>query len=255
MLKAGGDGDDKAELGYGVQWAFYSMAVVSSAFSVLNISAFGITAISFGVIGLILVAAGVLVGLFILIVKDRPPEAWAVKTIWGTAEKKWGDILSEEREANKVLLCAQIDFSFRWNVIENLGSSALAADGVGFFGQEQSYTREAWLRFIWPETLRKRLSWEMRVYASGSNGEKLVGVASYMGGGVVSSALSGPLDGVTPSFSEKSEDGVTTLVLSSTVDMMRFRSARATVQVFTLSGDGLGVAGARTLIINEEIPG
>ncbi len=255
MLKAGGDGDDKAELGYGVQWALYSMAVVSSAFSVLNISAFGITAIGFGVIGLILVAAGVLVGFFILIVKDRPPEAWAVKTIWGTAEKKWGDILSEEREANKVLLCAQIDFSFRWNVIENLGSSALAADGVGFFGQEQSYTREAWLRFIWPETLRKRLSWEMRVYASGSNGEKLVGVASYMGGGVVSSALSGPLDGVTPSFSEKSEDGVTTLVLSSTVDMMRFRSARATVQVFTLSGDGLGAAGARTLIINEEIPG
>lgn len=80
----------------------------------------------------------------------------------------------------------------------------------------------------------------MRVYASGSNGEKLVGMASYTGSGAVSSALPGHLDGVTPSFSEKSEDGVTTLVLSSTVDMMRFRSARAAVRVLRFRARGWG---------------
>ncbi|MHA6826671.1 hypothetical protein ACQUJV_10660 [Ralstonia pseudosolanacearum] len=255
MKKAEEDGDGNAKAGYRVQWVLYTAAAVASGLAAFNVSALGVTATGFGVIGLILVAVGVLVGFVILVIKDKPPEAWAVKTVWGTAEQKWADFAAEEREANKVLLCAQIDFSFRWNVIENLGTSAMAADGAGFFGQEQTYTREAWLRFVWPETLRKRLGWEMRVYASGSNGEKLVGMASYTGSGAVSSALPGHLDGVTPSFSEKSEDGVTTLVLSSTVDMMRFRSARAAVRVFTLSGEGLGAAGARALIIDEEIPG
>ncbi|MDO3563762.1 T6SS effector BTH_I2691 family protein [Ralstonia pseudosolanacearum] len=255
MKKAEEDGDGNAKTGYRVQWVLYTAAAVASGLAAFNVSALGVTATGFGVIGLILVAVGVLVGFVILVIKDKPPEAWAVKTVWGTAEQKWADFAAEEREANKVLLCAQIDFSFRWNVIENLGTSAMAADGAGFFGQEQTYTREAWLRFVWPETLRKRLGWEMRVYASGSNGEKLVGMASYTGSGAVSSALPGHLDGVTPSFSEKSEDGVTTLVLSSTVDMMRFRSARAAVRVFTLSGEGLGAAGARALIIDEEIPG
>ncbi|MDB0567930.1 T6SS effector BTH_I2691 family protein [Ralstonia solanacearum] len=254
MQKSGEDGDDNAKAGYRLQWVLYAAAAVASGLAAFNASVLGMTAIGFGVIGLILVAVGVLIGFVILIIKDRPPEAWVVKTIWGTAEKKWADLVVEEREANKVLLCAQIDFSFRWNVIENLGTSTMAADGAGFFGQEQTYTREAWLRFVWPETLRKRLGWEMRVYASGSNGERLVGMASYMGSRAVVSALPGQLEGVTPSFSEKSEDGITTLVLSSTVDMMRFRSARATVQVFALSSEGQGAADARALIINEEIP-
>lgn len=115
----------------------YTAAAVASGLAAFNVSALGVTATGFGVIGLILVAVGVLVGFVILVIKDKPPEAWAVKTVWGTAEQKWADFAAEEREANKVLLCAQIDFSFRWNVIENLGTSAMAADGAGFSGRSR----------------------------------------------------------------------------------------------------------------------
>lgn len=140
-----------------------------------------------------LVAVGVIVGFVILLVKDKPPEVWAAKTIWGVADKegKWRDFDAEVREANKVLLCAQIDFSFRWNLIENLCASAMAAEGAGLLGQEPTYTREAWLRFMLPETLRNRLGWEMRVYASGGGGEMLVGTASYTGSGSVATNIPG----------------------------------------------------------------
>lgn len=166
-------------------------------------------------------------------------------------ENKWSDFNAEAQEVNKVLLGAQIDFSFRWNLVENLGTSAMAAEGGGLFGQEQTYTREAWLRFILPETLRNRLGWEMRVYASGVGGEMLVGVASYPGLGAVATSM--PKEsGIAPTFTEKSEGGITTLVLSSTVDMMRFREARGTVQVFALSGNGQAIEG-RSLIIDERV--
>ncbi|MHA6863842.1 hypothetical protein [Ralstonia pseudosolanacearum] len=124
-----------------------------------------------------LVAVGVIVGFVILLVKDKPPEVWAAKTIWGVADKegKWRDFDAEVREANKVLLCAQIDFSFRWNLIENLGASAMAAEGAGLLGQEPTYTREAWLRFMLPETLRNRLGWEMRVLCIGRRGRNAGG--------------------------------------------------------------------------------
>ncbi|MGD7248048.1 hypothetical protein ACQCRE_25360, partial [Ralstonia pseudosolanacearum] len=187
------------------------------------------------------------------LVKDKPPEVWAAKTIWGVADKegKWRDFDAEVREANKVLLCAQIDFSFRWNLIENLCASAMAAEGAGLLGQEPTYTREAWLRFMLPETLRNRLGWEMRVYASGGGGEMLVGTASYTGSGSVATNIPG-VNGIAPTFTEKSESGITTLVLSSTVKMTRFHNARGTVQVFTFSGSGHAI-GERSLIIDEEI--
>lgn len=47
---------------------------------------------------------------------------------------------------------------------------------------------------------------------------------------------------------------MTTLVLSSKVDMMRFRNARGTVQIFTTSSDGQAQGiDARSLIVDEEI--
>ncbi|MGX9744706.1 hypothetical protein [Ralstonia pseudosolanacearum] len=107
------------------------------------------------------------------------------------------------------------------------------------------------MRFMLPETLRNRLGWEMRVYASGGGGEMLVGTASYTGSGSVATNIPG-VSGIAPTFTEKSESGITTLVLSSTVKMTRFHNARGTVQVFTFSGSGHAI-GERSLIIDEEI--
>ncbi|WP_197325650.1 T6SS effector BTH_I2691 family protein [Ralstonia solanacearum] len=250
MSKAGDDGDQKAKYGFGAQLILFALAVGASIAATVEASFLGIGAVAFGGMGLILVAVGVIVGFVIFLIKDKPPETWAAKTIWGVATKKWDSYATEEREVNKVLLCAQIDFSFRWNLVENLGTSAMAAEGAGFFGQEQTYTREAWLRFVLPEALRNRLGWEMRVYVSGTEGEMMVGTASYPGSGAVATNM--PRNGITATFTEKSEGGITTLVLSSTVEMTRFRNARGAVQVFTLSGSGQDV-GARSLIIDEEI--
>ncbi|MBK5651636.1 MAG: hypothetical protein I4N50_08340 [Rhizobium sp.] len=250
---AGNDGDTTARALYIVQSVVFGLACGAAIGATVG-GALGIGVLAFTVIGLVLVAIGVIVGFVILLVKDKPPETWAAKTIWGIAKDKWNEYDSEVREANKVLLCAQIDFSFRWNLIENLGTSAMAADGVGLFGEEQTYTREAWLRFVLPKTLRDRLGWEMRVYASGAKGEMLVGSASYSGSGAVSKKVTGFSKGIAPAFEEKFENGVTTLVLSSKVDMMSFRNARGTVQIFTSSGgDQAQSVDARSLIVDQEI--
>lgn len=251
-VKAGRDGDTAAKYGFWLQSAIFGLAAVAGLFAAAG-GGFGISVGVFTGIGLVLVAAGVIVGFVILIIKDKPPEAWAAKTIWGVANKEnqWRDFNAEVQEVNKVLLGAQIDFSFRWNLIENLGTSAMAAEGAGLFGQEQTYTREAWLRVVLPETLRNRLGWEMRVYASGGGGEMLVGMASYTGSGTVATNTLG-VNGISPTFTEKSESGITTLILSSTVDMMRFRNARGIVQVFAISGSGQAID-ERSLIIDEEI--
>lgn len=249
--KVGSDGDQKARNAFIVQGLLFTLAFGAAVGAAAG-GALGISVLAFTVIGLVLVAIGVVIGFIILLIKDRPPEAWAAKTIWGVATDKWDGYASEEREANKVLLCAQIDFSFRWNMIENLGTSAMAAEGAGLFGQDQTYTREAWLRFVLPETLRNRLGWEMRVYASGDKGEILVGSASYTGSGVIATKVPGLGSGIAPTFTEKSESGVTTLVLASNVDLARFRNARGTVQVFTFSGSGQAID-KRSLIIDEEI--
>ncbi|WP_186829328.1 DUF2273 domain-containing protein [Ralstonia sp. TCR112] len=251
--KAGSDGDRKARAGYIVQGVLFALAVGAAIGATVG-GALGISVLTFTVVGLVLVAIGVIVGFIILLIKDRPPETWAAKTVWGIAEDKWESYAVEVKEANKVLLCAQIDFSFRWNLIENLGTSAMAADGAGLFGEEQTYTREAWLRFVLPKTLRDRLGWEMRVYVSGGKGETLVGTASYSGSGMIAKKMPSTASGISPTFEEKTENGVTTLVLSSKVDMMRFRNARGTVQIFTTSSDGQAQGiDARSLIVDEEI--
>jgi len=161
----------------------------------------------------------------------------------------WGQV-----KANKVLLCAQIDFSFRWNILDNLGASAMAAEGASLLGAEPTYTREAWLRFVIPQALRSRLAWELRIYGSGPKGETLIGMASYSGSGAVVSRLPGSSTGIATTFSEKEDSGVATLILSSTVDMMQVRNAKATVQVFSISAGKQGSPDTRSLIIDEEIP-
>lgn len=250
--KAGNDGDNVAKYGFWLQSAIFALAALAGLGAAAG-GAVGLSVAALTGIGLVLVAIGVIVGFVILLVKDRPPETWAAKTIWGQASDRWANIEAEEREANKVLLCAQIDFSFRWNVIENLATSAMAADGAGLLGGEQPYTREAWLRFMLPQTLRSRLGWEMRIYGSGAKGEVLIGTASYAGSSSIASSLPSSVGEITPKFSEKSDNGVTTLILSSTVDMSVFRKARATVQVFTLSGGDNATSGGRSLIVDEEM--
>lgn len=252
--KAYSDGDTKASGLFFVQTVLFTLAAAAGVGVATGVTA-GMTVATLTGVGLVLVAIGVIIGFVILLVKDRPPETWAAKTIWGTAPDRWADFSAEVREANKVLLCAQIDFSFRWNILENLGASAMAAEGASLFGAEPTYTREAWLRFVIPQTLRSRLAWELRIYASGTKGETLIGTASYAGSGTVASKLPRSLDGIAPTLSEKSDGGITTLVLSSTVDMMQFRNARATVQLFTISAGEQGAPDTRSLIVDEDIPG
>lgn len=251
--KSYSDGDNTSAGLYLVQAVLFAFAAAAGIGVATGVT-LGMTVATLSGIGLVLVAIGVIINFVILLVKDHPPETWAAKTIWGTAPDRWPDFHAEVREANKVLLCAQIDFSFRWNILDNLGASAMAAEGASLLGAEPTYTREAWLRFVIPQALRNRLAWELRIYGSGPKGETLIGMASYSGSGAVVSRLPGSSTGIATTFSEKEDSGVATLILSSTVDMMQVRNAKATVQVFSISAGEQGSPDTRSLIIDEEIP-
>ncbi len=245
--RAGQDGDDGAKWGYRIQAGLFFGAAVAGVFAAGGgiVGAGGAVLVSAGMLiglSLILVALGVIVGLIILWLKDRPVETWAKKMIhWGTAPDRWKNPNEEVQEANKVLLCAQLDFSYRWNVGGNLLTSVARA-GVAEMGGMSSamndlpFEREAWLRLKLPQKLRQRLPWTMRIYANQNNrNEVLVGKASFDGTGNVS-RVGGTSAGVgKQNFSEESSDGIVTMEFGVMLDTSKFTDARAKVEVYVQS--------------------
>ena len=257
MERAGKDGDGDARAGYRFQLVLFGVAsgaLVAAAFGwttpFLGLSATGW--------GLLLVALGVIVGFVILLIKDRPPEKWAAKTLWGKASDKWGGFEKESVEANKTLLGLEVDFSYRLNLLENMAISA-ASSQLGFGGLStpqhaaQSFSREAWLRLKIPLPLDHKLPWEVRIYGSGKTGDSLVAGIRHYGEGRHGWLTTGAKSGVQAPKHEPTVDkdsGYSSHIISVKVDMLVYDSAYARVSIFAPNA---GAAGDEVFIVDEVL--
>ena len=239
------DGDEAALTGYVIQTFIYFGATAAAVGVITGSSAtlLGLTATGWG---LLLIALGVMVAFVVMIFKDKPPEKWAAKTLWGSASQKWGSIQRESVEANKVLLAMEADYSFGMSLLDNLASSS-ASSHMGFMSPipmgagMPTYTKEARLRIKLPEPLSKKLPWEMRIYAKGNRGESMIAGFRHYGNGEIAPLVSGQHGSQHGNHRKWEEDGYAEHVVSAKVDGFQYKDAYAKVTVFapiaSASGD------------------
>lgn len=236
---------EAALTGYVIQTFIYFGATAAAVGVITGSSAtlLGLTATGWG---LLLIALGVMVAFVVMIFKDKPPEKWAAKTLWGSASQKWGSIQRESVEANKVLLAMEADYSFGMSLLDNLASSS-ASSHMGFMSPipmgagMPTYTKEARLRIKLPEPLSKKLPWEMRIYAKGNRGESMIAGFRHYGNGEIAPLVSGQHGSQHGNHRKWEEDGYAEHVVSAKVDGFQYKDAYAKVTVFapiaSASGD------------------
>lgn len=256
--RAYSDGDNKAMLGHAIQFALFLGAAGAGAAAAFGSGSAVFLGLSATGWGLILVGIGVIIGFIVLLIKDKPPEKWAAKTIWGKASSKWRSFEEEAEEANKVLLGVEVEYSNRMNILRNLGASSAMAQGSGMAmlfnnAKPEPYTREAWLRMRMPTELAKKLPWELRIFAKSDAGDIMLGGVRHYGKGQTDELSDFKVAGVLDHKHETEEKGgVSTHTLSVTVDAGRLKSGWATVRIFadtdtTTSPDG------DIAIVDEEL--
>lgn len=125
--------------------------------------------LSWSGIALVFVALGVLAGFAVLIYQDRPLQTWAAECIWGTKpSSRFKNLSNEQMALNEVLLGVKIDFGFRSELgdSENWVTWLNQADGSALNpSNDQTTTREAWLRMTIVPALLAKVSWVMQIYA------------------------------------------------------------------------------------------
>lgn len=171
---------------YVTQGVLFGIAAVA-----IGYGAFAVSLMATG-IGVLLVIAGGIVGLFVVLTKDKPLAAWAAKSIWGTAdeEDKWGSLNRETSELNERLLGLQVEFDYRYlDVLEMASiqarlnpltaSTAIAADWLA--GDDSpllpTLTREAFFKLVLPKSLQQKVAWQVTIIAKRLSDNKNVIVA------------------------------------------------------------------------------
>lgn len=274
-----GDGDEAAAYTYFVQSVLFGAAAM--AFAGATLATFtGGTVVGLGALaltgwGLLLVGLGVLVGFVVMVLQDKPVEAWAAKTLWGDASQRWGSYQREVQEANKVIAGVTVDFAYRWNLLEKaaaiapwlnpvtvLSNAAAALVGSPTLDDARELaTREVWLRLKMPKELRDRLPWRVRLYATGVRGHTLIGQASGDGAGGGSRPATGdvtPNDGISNVIYQEAKDG-NSLTLFANLDWSRYRSAFARIEIYISAAAGdlyahaVGSGETTVLVLDQEI--
>lgn len=272
-------GDDSAGHTFVLQAMLFGSAAAAFAGATVATFTGGMVA-GFGALaltgwGLLLVGLGVLVGFLVMVLKDKPIEAWAARTLWGDADasKRWGSFEREIQEANKVIASVTVDFAYRWNPLEKvaaiapwlspvtaLSNATAAVLGLPTLGDTRELaTREVWLRLKMPKDLREKLPWRVRIYATGEQGTLQIANAAGDGnrGGSYSSEESLPRGASNYSYIE-SENG-NEVVISADLDWGRYRSAYARIEIFIsaaagdLYGHAVGNGEATVLVLDQEI--
>lgn len=170
--------DLDSAISYGIQAAAFAGAAVASGFSVA-LGAKAVTAVGVGLSwtgwALILIAAGMTAGYVAAVLQDTPAAEWVARSIWGRASQQWGSIEREQQALNKILLGLSIEFDYSQSLIENLGTSASAADSsfaLGYPGE--GYFKEVRLSLLFPALLKEVLQWKVEIYLHCSNAEKIL---------------------------------------------------------------------------------
>lgn len=222
--------------------------------------------------GLLLVGLGVLVGFLIMVLKDKPVEAWAAKTFWGDADtsEKWGSYKREVQEANKTLAGVTVDFAYRYSALQKAVIAGTMSNpllrgaetvgrtlGLPTLAGQATQTREIWFRLQMPKELRAQLPWRVRLYAVGPEGTTRIGSAAGDGSGGVGYDAEFP-PGVSDFAYEESEDG-NQAILSADLDTARYRQAWAHIEIFISAAAGdlfhgaVGNGETTVLLVDQEI--
>lgn len=251
------DGDEVAVIGYAIQAMLYLGATIAVVSATANTSAvlLGISATGWG---LLLVALGVIVGFVVLLFKDKPLEKWAAKTLWGSADEKWGSLNQETVEANKVLLALEADYSYEMRLLDNIGAS-VAASPMGLYRpmpgnmSTPTFTKEARLRIKMPGDLSNKLPWELRIYSKGKYGESMIaGIRHYEQGHIGKLSESRQPGVEVPKHEHWSEDGYVEHVLSVKVDGLQYKETYAKVAVYARAP---AASGGDVVIVEEYMRG
>ncbi|MEJ2677247.1 MAG: hypothetical protein P8011_19075, partial [Acidihalobacter sp.] len=168
-------GDNSAASGQIIQsflfaGAAYSFGAATAALGGVEWAGTSVVAgmgLSWTGIGLILVGLGALVGFVILLVKDKPPEVWAARCIWGNASQseKYPTLQHEVAGLNEMIMGAEVDFAYNsggtfWSDALVNVSAAQRNWGESAAGRPLTpQTHEAWLRLVLPKELKPRIGW------------------------------------------------------------------------------------------------
>src|SRR5690606_22043212 len=158
-------GDEVAFSTFSAQAPFFTVAAASFYGATIAATGtgtlLGMSALALTGWGLLLVGLGVLVGFVIMVLKDKPVEAWAAKTFWGDAgtSEKWGGCHGGGEEANKTLAGVTVDFAYRYSALQKAviagtmpTPSLRGAEPVGrtlglpTLAGQATQTREIWFR-------------------------------------------------------------------------------------------------------------
>ncbi|MEJ2715483.1 MAG: hypothetical protein P8014_20285, partial [Acidihalobacter sp.] len=145
--------------------ALFSATSVAAGFEVAGISA--LSASAWTGIGLIFVGLGMLMAYVILLVKDKPPEVWAARCIWGNASQseKYPTLQHEVAGLNEMIMGAEVDFAYNsggtfWSDALVNVSASQRNWGESAAGRPLTpQTHEAWLRLVLPKELKPRIGW------------------------------------------------------------------------------------------------
>lgn len=259
-------GDSNAEGIYAVQAVFFGIAAVATLTTTELVgtalgwvtSSVVAAGMSWTGIGLVFVALGVLAGFSVLIYQDKPIQTWAAESIWGTKpSSRFKTLFSEQVALNEVLLGIKIDFNFRSELsdsgnwitwLNQVDGSALNPDN------DQTTTREAWLRMTVAPALLEKMSWVMQIYAKPSknwphvvaqkgSSAPVLGDAPALGQGIRAASQ-------TQSVSSESL-GMVDITLSVRLDASQYDSAYAQVRISTDS-DANALLTNCDLIVDEH---
>lgn len=260
-------GDDNAGYASVFQGAFFfaaSIVFVAAAligfFAGAGAATSAVVASVTGV-GLILVALGVITGFVVAWLKDKPFEAWADASTWGS--NVYSNFQQEVSALNERLSGIKVEFSYgifddalgsakskidaiKHNIdarIYNMALSSLPVVANSAFNVDMSYQKTigdvtfSRLDLTLPNVIKDKLRWIMQIHATEKGTGKLRLIAQYgsstrntpVGNDFdreVYQVAHGPRSGVAGE-----ENGLTTLTLSASLGDSRYGRAYATVRV------------------------
>lgn len=182
--------------------------------------------------GLILAAAGLLVGYIALLMQDTPIEEWASRCIWGgdDLDNQWGSPQREQQELNKILIGIKLELSCGIEWIKSLGASFAASESLTISMREDTILwKSAEVRLWIPNGLRDHIRHRLTFSVIGSDGV-LTTIYSFIDGvGKQEAELSGVYN---LELDDKSIDNV--IFIKVHLDGQLFRSTQAELLISDL---------------------